>query len=231
MDTSEVNAWITKGQFNWVQTIPPQGSLEVIRNPTIDFYFDVAADSETLTPSRIRLFSGVMEIPGRIHSDLIERRVRFIPEDLLRANLRYQIYLSKEIRGLNGEALQKSIVSDFTTGDMTIPMASLPQGPKASDLQPIWNARCAAYCHSSFEAKARLDLSSESAVQKSLSHIPSAYKNLPLIYPFDNGKSYLMRKLLGEGGFLGMPMPPDGPRLSIKELRQIADWIDSGTPQ
>jgi len=48
------------------------------------------------------------------------------------------------------------------------------------------------------------------------------------VLPGHHARSYLLRKLLGEGDHLGPQMPPEGPRLSSQELRRVADWIDSG---
>jgi hypothetical protein len=72
-----------------------------------------------------------------------------------------------------------------------------------------------------------LDLSSPEMVRRTLRGVPGS-TGMVKVRPGDHARSYLMLKLLGEGGHLGPPMPPDEPRLSRIDLRRVADWIDAG---
>jgi len=48
------------------------------------------------------------------------------------------------------------------------------------------------------------------------------------VFVGDHARSYLMFKLLGVGGYVGFPMPPDRPALRRADLRRVVTWIDGG---
>jgi hypothetical protein len=209
-------------------TYPAAGQTGVSRDTAIDLVFDAAPAAETISAADVRLFSGLVETLGSLHADLLERRIRFTPGPLLKPRVRYQVHVSETIRGLNGAKLAESHLFDFTTDEGATPQAPLPAPPTAAPVQAIWNRACAGACHAPAQPRCGLDLSSISASLRTLSNVSATEWSLKRLVPGDHARSYLMRKILDQGGFIGMPMPPAGPSLSLEELRLIADWIDGG---
>lgn len=205
---------------------PAPAETGVPRSAPIDLVFSVAPDAESVADIDLRLFSGLIEAPGTVRVDLLERRLRMQPFRSLRPELRYQVSLSGELRGLNGARLPSAIIFDFTTGAAEGPAPAGPTPLRAEDLQPLWSARCVR-CHATASPPMGLDLSSPDMARRSLRGVPAS-TGMAKVRPGDHARSYLMLKLLGEGGHLGPPMPPEEPRLSGPELRRVADWIDAG---
>jgi hypothetical protein len=213
--------------YRLLRSSPAAGELDVSRDRPIDLYFDAAPAAETVTPVDVRLFSGLIESPGTVTLDLLARRVRFRALVPLRASLRHQLWLNAGIRSLAGAALGAPVTFDFSTGAAA---DTPPEPPRptvaARDLQPIWT-QCSA-CHGFASPRGGVDLSSPEAAVRTLSGVPSVRSGLQRVVPGDHSRSYLMRKLLDEGGTVGFPMPPEGPRLAPDRLREVADWIDGG---
>jgi hypothetical protein len=208
---------------------PAPGQGNVGLDAPIDLFFGAPLDAESVAQVDVRLFSGLIEKLGVVSVDLLDRRIRFSHSTSLQPNLRYQVYLSTSFRGLNGARLKAPIIFDFTTGDR--PQGSPePAGTevKAGELQPLWLTRCAAGCHEPPWSRTRVDLSTADAAARSLVNVPSMGRDMLRVMPQSHARSYLMLKLMGEGGTVGFPMPPEGPQLSREELRRVADWIDGG---
>ena len=219
----------TAGSFALLQSSPAPGQVNVPLNAPIDLFFDGPPAAETVTLGRLHVYSGVIEILGEVQVDLLDQRIRFSTATPLMPNLRFQVHLSRDIRGLNGAKLSHSVIFDFSTAAETlIPKQPPPQGPTVAHLQPLWDRYCTSRCHRPPLPEAGVDLSAASAVIETLKNVTSGQAELRRVLPFDHAKSYLMRKLLDKGGFMGLPMPPTGPQLARHELRQIADWIDGG---
>jgi hypothetical protein len=201
----------------------------VSRDTVVDVFFTVPPAAETVADTDLRLFSGLIEAPGALKVDLLDRRIRFSPLHPLRPSLRYQMYVSREIRALNGAGLPRSVVLDFTTGtDLDGKAGPAPPAVHATDLERSWTAHCTSGCHSPPAPRAGLDLSSPEAALRDLVAVPSSGWNMLRVRPGDHARSYLMLKLMAQGCTTGFSMPPDGASLNSAELRQVADWIDSG---
>jgi hypothetical protein len=218
----------TPAPYRLLRSSPAPGALGVARNAPLDLFFEGAPAAETVTSLDVRLFSGLIETIGKVRVDLLARRVRFTPLQPLRPSLRHELYVSAAIRSLGGASTGESQYFDFTTG----PDANAPPEPprpevRAAALQALWASRCTS-CHSGTEPQAGLELSTPDGVVRSLRGAASREWGLQLVLPFDHSRSYLMRKLLGEGGIFGFDMPPTGARLTAAELRNVADWIDGG---
>jgi hypothetical protein len=221
----------TLAPFILVGSNPGPGAVGVLRAAPVDVFFSVAPDAFTAADVNMRIYSGLIEAPGTVRVDLLERRLRMQPFSPLRPDLRHEVYLAGVLRGLNGVKLPKTVVFDFTTGADEGAAAAPRPAVQGAELQPAWTQRCAS-CHSATADTAppmRVDLSSTEAVRRTVRALPSSAGPL-LVSPGDHARSYLMLKLLGEGGILGSPMPPDGPRLADADLRRVADWIDAGAP-
>jgi mono/diheme cytochrome c family protein len=209
------------------RSFPEPGQLEVGTATWIDTIFNVPLAGESVADGAdFRLFSGMVESHGRVTIDLLEQRIRFLPYQPLRPRLRYQMFLWGGVRGVNGARLSESRTFDFTVGTEPGPSLAPPTPPPpGAQIQAHFAARCAR-CHGP-EGRAGLDLSSAQASRASLAGAPSEQSTLRRLLPGDHARSYLMRKLLGQG-ISGMPMPPEGAPLARAELRQVADWIDGG---
>ncbi len=207
---------------------PAPGATGVSRAAHIDLVFNAPPDGALVSSSHLRLFSGLYETIGTHKVDLLARRIRFSPTATLRGELRYEFYVSARIRGINGATLADNVFFDFTTGSGTqAPPAATPPAVTAKDVQAIWAARCIS-CHGAKAPPARVDLSTTAAALRSLEGVPSMGASRPRVVPGDHARSYLMLKLLDQGGITGFRMPPSGPALTAKQLRQVADWIDGG---
>ena len=212
--------------FEIISYAPKPGEVGVDRNARLDLKFNVPPDAAHVASAYLRVFSGLYEKQGTLRVDLLERRVRFTPTTEMRSDLRYQVFVSARLRGLNGVALADNIFFDFTTGRSL----GLPPRPgadvSARALQPVWNGHCLS-CHGA-APRARVDLSSAAAAITSLKGVRAAGSHRQRVVPGDHAASYLMLKLLDQGGIAGHPMPPSGSPLSATQLRQVADWIDGG---
>jgi hypothetical protein len=214
--------------FILVGSNPGPGATGVPRAAPVDIFFSVAPDAFTAADVNMRIYSGLIEAPGTVRVDLLERRLRMQPFRSLRPELRHQVYVAGSVRGLNGVKLPDTIVFDFTTAaDEGAAPAPRPV-VQGAELQPLFGQRCAS-CHSATAGTSppmRVDLSSTDAIRRTVRALPGSAGSL-LVSPADHARSYLMLKLLGEGGILGSLMPPDG-RLPEADLRRVADWIDAG---
>ena len=215
-------------QFALVSSRPAPGEAGFPRAAPIDLFFSDTPDAETVADVDLRIYSGLIEAAGTVRVDLLERRLRMQPFRVLRPELRHEVSLAGVIRGLNGATLPATVVFDFTTSADEGSPAPAPPVVTGAELQPIWSQRCIS-CHSGAAPPMAVDLSSPEAARRTMRGLPSSAGPL-LVAPGTHAKSYLMLKLLGEGGILGSPMPPDGPRLGSGELRRVADWIDAGAP-
>ena len=219
---------VASQRFQLVRTVPPAGALHVSPGAPVDLLFDAPPDADTVVTANVRVFSGLIETAGTVKADLLDRRVRFTPTRPLRTSLRHQVYVHHSLAGLNGVELGQTVVFDFTTGEADRrPPAPEPEQVTASSLQGLWDGQCRS-CHGPPGPPASLDLSTPTAALGSLKGVPSSYGNRVRVAPGAHAKSYLMLKLLGAGGYVGFPMPPDGPQLPRDDLRRIASWIDGG---
>ncbi len=221
------------GELRVVRTYPEAGQVDVGLATWVDTIFNVPLAGESIADAAdFRLFSGLIESHGRVTIDLLERRLRFVPREPLRPRVRYQMYLWGGVRGVNGARLPESRIFDFTAGSEPGPsLPPTPAPPDAEAIQQRWSARCA-HCHgpAAGPPRAGLDLSTRAAATAALRGVPSdGLPALRRVLAGDHARSYLMRKLLGQG-VTGLMMPPDGAPLADGELREVAAWIDGGAP-
>lgn len=100
----------------------------------------------------------------------------------------------------------------------------------AGDIQPIWDARCVAGCHTPGGSKAAIPLDSsvsyDTLVGKPSVQLPS----MNMVEPSDLNASYLWHKLKDQQGDVngsGASMPL-GSTLSADELAKVKKWIEDG---
>lgn len=218
--------------FKPVRSDPEPGAIDVCRGSTLKIFFNHAPAARSVVAAHVRVFAGLDEIIGGLKVDLLDRLIRFIPTEPLGADLRHQIYLHPDLQGIEGTTLGERVVFSFTTGTSTRTPSSVPT-PSVStkEVLAIWEETGCAGCHGAAAPRGGVDLTSVESVETSLVGAPSALDGRQRVVPGDHAKSYLMLKLLGEGGFVGYPMPPGGPRLGRFQLRQVANWIDSRAQQ
>ncbi len=168
----------------------------------------------------------MVETLGKVRVDLLERRLRLTPNSALIPELRYRVHLRGSLHALDGRrTAERAQIFDFIAGDSL--RSPTPARPTISDEEvlQLFAPRCAS-CHRSATSAAGVDLSSAPRMRATLLGQPSPIEGVPLVRTGDHARSYLMRKLLGQAGFIGEPMPPTAALLSPNELRLVADWID-----
>ena len=98
----------------------------------------------------------------------------------------------------------------------------------ASDVQPIFTARCSG-CHGSVGPSEDLDLTSGHAWANLVNVASSECTSTKLVEPSSAATSYLVKKIEGSGSCLsGGRMPLGGPYLSSTQIQAIRAWIDQG---
>lgn len=215
--------------FFLARTEPQAGQVDVPINTSIDLYFNVFPAAQTVVAAHLRVFSGLIESRGTLKANLLRRQIRFTPNDALKIKTRYRVFLHRDLMGINGATLRQHQVFEFTTGEpLRNSPPPVPSPVHAPAVQEIWQQNQCLRCHASPSFVAGMDLSTVQSTIDSLREIPSSFNRSFRVVPFDHSQSYLMLKLLGQGGFTGFSMPPDGPRLSLVSLKTIASWIDAG---
>lgn len=215
--------------FELLTTDPKPGQHGVSTGTSIQLGLSAAPDPDTVVAANVRVFAGLVETPGRLTLDLLDRRVRFTPLSTLRPNLRHQVYVHRSLRGLNGASLGETVIFNFTTGDTdTTQPETAPPGATGAGVQTDLFAKRCATCHRQPDPPAWVDLSSVQSSVASLRGRPASFGGKLRVAPYDHARSYLTLKLLGEGGFVGFRMPATGQRLARNQLRMVTSWIDAG---
>lgn len=83
-------------------------------------------------------------------------------------------------------------------------------------------------CHGASAAAAGLDLTEDAAFAELVNVASADAPGETLVIPGDADESYLVKKLRGEAGIAGDPMPPGGTPLDADRLALVVDWIDAG---
>ena len=215
--------------FALVATEPRAGATGVAPRTSISLRFDNPPDIATVTPSRVRVFSGRVEFLGSLEVHLVDQWIRFVPAVPLRSRLRYQVFIGPDLRGLNGAAFGAWAMFNFTTGrEQAAPAQPAPDAVSFSQVHSeILSPGCAS-CHAPPDPIAGVDLSSPEGAIATLRGVRSRFGQMLRIVPGRHAESYLMLKLLGQGRIAGFPMPPRGRPLNRNQLRQVAAWIDAG---
>lgn len=106
-----------------------------------------------------------------------------------------------------------------------------PDATFARVQQEILRPSCAvAGCHTGAAPASGLDLSAGHAYA-SLVRAPAVESpSLARIAPGDPERSYLVKKVRGDGDISGGRMPLGGPYLSPTEIRLLTDWVRRGAP-
>lgn len=102
----------------------------------------------------------------------------------------------------------------------------------ASQVQPIWTAKCISQaCHDNTMPQERLNLTASVSRAAMVGIASRQCPSTQLVKAGDPAQSYLMYKLQGSGPCMtGSRMPKTSPALSAIELQLIRDWIVNGAP-
>jgi len=106
-----------------------------------------------------------------------------------------------------------------------------PEATFARVEKEILTPSCAvAGCHTGAAPAGGLDLSAGRAYA-SIVHAPAVESpSLARITPGDPERSYLVKKVRGDGDISGGRMPLGGPYLSPMKIRLLIDWVRRGAP-
>ena len=217
---------------------PAPNQIDVPTDLTVDLTFSDYPDPDTVGEPTMVLTTGVYRVPEIYRVDLARKAVTMSPGGQLNTQLGYTVSVSPgvaSLAGCTGTFTQRS----FTTGDGPANHPA-PTVPAFADVQAIFTAACAGYCHADPSGGCRsapaagLSLCAAEA-RRALLGVPSReVGSLALVAPLDSARSYLVRKLLpateGGGpvpGTLGQREPP-GPPLPPDQLETITAWIDGG---
>lgn len=141
-----------------------------------------------------------------------------------------------------GEAATVGESGAVSTGAAATEGAGSSTGPMpvlsyATDVQPIWNARCfGSGCHDGDPiGVAVVSLVARNDPYTALTERTHAFSGMHYVTAGDPEQSYLFRKLLGThdeddlaGVGQGLRMPLTGGPLSETDLSTVRDWIDGG---
>jgi hypothetical protein len=99
--------------------------------------------------------------------------------------------------------------------------------PTLSSIQSVvFNDSCAGH-HGDHATEADLDLTAGESYDN-LVNVPSIQVAFDLVEPNDAENSYLVHKLDGRAGIVGVQMPVGGPFLSQADIDVIKQWINAG---
>ncbi|MBW2731132.1 MAG: Ig-like domain-containing protein [Deltaproteobacteria bacterium] len=215
---------VTTSTLQVLSRVPAPADRDVPIDQTITLRFSAPVDAHLIDSTDLRLFTGVLEIPGTLHVDHLERTLSFSPVENLRANLQHQVVLRRGIRAHDGSSLPAVQVYDFMTGSRVTPDKSSQPSVSDEAAQSLFNLHCGR-CHGGRAPPAGVDLTSLDAAQRTMVGVTSDAGALRVV-PGDHARSYLILKIEALFAFIGLPMPPDRALLSPEELRLVADWID-----
>jgi TolB protein len=102
-----------------VRISPPPGKRDVALNSSIVVVFSEPMDARTITDQSVQLLRGTTPVAGRIELGRNHMTASFVPNELLAATTEYQLVVSRDVRDLDGDALEEVVASEFTTGEGT----------------------------------------------------------------------------------------------------------------
>jgi hypothetical protein len=217
---------------------PSAESAGAPTNLTIWVGFSDYPDPDSVGLPSMLLTTGVFRVPETYHVDLASKSVVLTPVGFLDSHLGYTVSVLDGVTSLAGcNTASAQIAFDTGAGSFDYPPVAVPT---FSDVQPIFDSRCAGHCHADdgggclAAPSAGLSLCAAEARQ-ALINVPSTeVSGLLLVAAGDSARSYLLRKVLpataGGGpipGTLGQREPPGDP-LTSDQLATLTAWIDGG---
>lgn len=110
------------------------------------------------------------------------------------------------------------------------PLEEPPAAPTFTSIQQtIFNTSCAVSgCHLGGAAAAQMDLGAGNAYGNLVGVASVEVPTLNRVEPGNPDDSYLVRKLEGTPGIVGLQMPRGRDPLSAAQVQSIRDWIEAG---
>ena len=116
-----------------VRTIPPRGKTDVPVNARMSVVFSEPIDPSTVTASSVQLLVAGVPVAGQVSVEGPDNlRATFTPAEPLAPNTEYELVVTTAVRDLDGEALNASLVAQFTTQQPGEPSTQL-----AFAMQPL----------------------------------------------------------------------------------------------
>lgn len=219
-------------------TLPLPGEQPQPINPIITLTLSDLPDPATVQFPTLQLGPRGRALEFFVEVSLVDRQLTLRPKIALLPETDYFVRLGQDLRALSGQRLEKDVAVPFHTGNFVLPAAPAPMPVTFGQLlggTDGLRARCGtAGCHSGNAAAAELDFAAPEATLRAqlLSRVArGSLEDLVLVRPGVPEQSYLVRKLVAGIGFArisGAMMPPAGPPLDPKLLRDLELWIRQG---
>ncbi len=105
-----------------VRTNPAKGRIDVaVNSVSITVVFTEPIDPKTVNPTSVGLLLDGKPVSGTIRSSENGLVADFSPDELLQPRATYELVVTQDIRDLDGDALEASYSSTFTTGESLCP--------------------------------------------------------------------------------------------------------------
>ncbi|NND72528.1 MAG: hypothetical protein HKN43_13210 [Rhodothermales bacterium] len=127
----------------------------------------------------------------------------------------------------------KGLVAMFMIAAFCVPLSSYGQDPDSipnleERVAALFARSCtAAGCHSGPVPMMGLDLTSDKFYATAVDEASTERPELKIVDPGNSKVSYMIHKLKGQEGIVGMQMPFTGEKLTTEEIGVIEEWIDS----
>ena len=119
-----------------VRTNPPKGKRDVALNSRVTIIFSEPIAANSLTASSITLSRNGTPIPGLIEVLAGGLAAEFVPSAALEPNSPHRVLLTRDIRDVEGDALEAEVTVEFTTGTTTRPpVTSVDVAPPSATLE------------------------------------------------------------------------------------------------
>jgi hypothetical protein len=190
--------------------------------------FGVPLDPSSLGPDAFRLWSGELKPGGTVSYDFAARALSFRPSVTLRTHLAYAARLADNVRGIDGSVPDGPVEIVFVTGTLDAGWPPDPPPPTFDgDVAPLVEARCGV-CHGTFSPRAGLVLWPDTELLAAGARESTEWYGWPIVAPGSPERSYLMYKITGSPGLVGVRMPAAGAALTYDEVHAVERWIDLG---
>jgi hypothetical protein len=101
-----------------VRTNPSKGRTDVALNVIVQVVFTEPVDRRTATPSTIQLLRGSNRVAGTVFVQDDSWNVEFVPETTLDPESVYELHVTRDVRDLDGDALEEEYSATFVTGPL-----------------------------------------------------------------------------------------------------------------
>lgn len=119
-----------------VRTNPPKGKRDVALNSRVTIIFSEPIVASTVTSSSITLSRNGTPISGSIQVFAGGLAAEFVPSTPLASNTAHRLFITQDLRDIEGDALEADVSVEFTTGSAsTPPVTSVEVAPAEARLE------------------------------------------------------------------------------------------------